>query len=326
MVCCKLGLEFLSESNSSRTDILISQCHNEFLKRAISSNHHRVMLRNYQSVLQSAYALLNRVLPPLQCGTPEQIISCVPNNDAHSSAIQEESILWQFSFNLIAALASYNSSLFLASWQLFLADPLATDDALFRLTNQECGKMMAMSSHSICGQSEGGHRAVVDAQEIFLSQRGAKASQGGRQHSHDGNLKFVALTKLTFRSVLIRAVVSAAAPQVRVAAIRCLRCVYSGLPLARWFKPPTPPRASPVSTATGSTLLGPIGPRINEKAVQRAVGRGREIGDGGSGTKGSDVSRRRHPPGPSPNTMMVGKVRMGVAPCLLGCVVSPNFT
>lgn len=85
--------------------------------------------------------------------------------DGHASVTEVSGIItqctyvWVYTFDLLASLASHSPSHFLSSWQLFLADPLATENAIRHMGQElilETDSRQAHTTTALAGVAESG--------------------------------------------------------------------------------------------------------------------------------------------------------------------------
>lgn len=105
------------------------------LAQAMLASHkqHRVLRHSFQPLLQTSYTVFAVIVPPIAA---RDAVDTRRRDEAaadRGAAEHSESKLLLHAYRFLGALASLDPRLFMRSWQLFLTDSIATDNALAAL-------------------------------------------------------------------------------------------------------------------------------------------------------------------------------------------------
>ena len=94
--------------------------------------------QRYQSLVQTAYSIFSNILAPIPLDSAATATTPTRKEKVFkfdSNDVLTDTKLWTHVCRMLSALALYNPPVFMSSWQLFLADSVATDNALQALTS-----------------------------------------------------------------------------------------------------------------------------------------------------------------------------------------------
>eukprot|EP00597_Dinobryon_sp_UTEXLB2267_P002091 CAMPEP_0170058842 /NCGR_PEP_ID=MMETSP0019_2-20121128/1314_1 /TAXON_ID=98059 /ORGANISM="Dinobryon sp., Strain UTEXLB2267" /LENGTH=1375 /DNA_ID=CAMNT_0010263885 /DNA_START=413 /DNA_END=4540 /DNA_ORIENTATION=- len=186
-------------------------------KSAVAFHSYPSFPTHYQSLVQSAYTIFTRIMPPLVIRVGAHSSGKHPADDAGLSVRRKsaEIKLCEYAFKFLRSLAAFNTSAFMSSWPLFLSDSLLVDKQLEEL----CGLLVGRAVRRCSLPRE---LQLQQPQETFA---------------------FPA-----FRSVVFACAIASSHPIVRLAAVDALAAMLKGLPLRRWFAM-ADPKPSPSAAA-----------------------------------------------------------------------------